>query len=211
MVQVAIVDYGLANIRSVANAFDYFGADVRVAEEGSDLAGAERVVLPGVGSFDAGMRELRARGHEPVLRDLVLDRGLPYLGICLGMQFLMEGSEEGQEPGLGWVSGRCAKFPSGNGHLPVPHIGWNETRLNENSDFFDGIDEPADFYFVHSYFVPCGGEADGLQAANCEYGTTFVAALARDNIWACQFHPEKSQMAGMKIIENFLGQEPAAG
>jgi glutamine amidotransferase len=204
MAQVTIVDYGLANIRSVVNAFEYFGADVTVASEGAQLAGAERIVVPGVGSFDAGMRGLRDRGHEAALQEAVLGKGVPFLGICLGMQFVMEGSAEGAERGLGWFKTRCKRFPEGPATPPVPHIGWNDVEIGTAARLFDGLDKSANFYFVHSYFVPCGEATSPYAAGECDYGVKFLAAIERDNIWACQFHPEKSQMAGMKIIENFL-------
>lgn len=204
MAQVCIVDYGLANIRSVVNAFEYFGADVTVASEGAQLAGAERIVVPGVGSFDAGMRGLRNRGHEAALYEAVLEKGRPFLGICLGMQFVMEGSAEGVERGLGWFKDKCERFPDGPATPPVPHIGWNDVEIGSAARLFDGLDKSANFYFVHSYFVPRSDATSPYAAGECDYGVKFLAAIERDNIWACQFHPEKSQMAGMKIIENFL-------
>jgi glutamine amidotransferase len=150
------------------------------------------------------MRGLRERGHEAGLREAVLKRGIPYFGICLGMQFLLQGSEEGNEPGLSFFPGVCGKFPEGAGQPKVPHIGWHDLVLNGNSRLFAGMVEAPDVYFVHSYFVPAEGETKDTATAFCDYGLRFVAALERGNIFACQFHPEKSQTAGMKMIENFL-------
>lgn len=200
MKRVAIVDYGLANIRSVVNAFSCFEIDVKVAESGAALEDADAIVLPGVGSFDAGMCGLRERGHVEHLERVVRERGRPYLGICLGMQFLLEGSEEGGEAGLGWMSGTCRRFSAPG--LKVPHIGWNETRIASRQSVFRELPDAVDFYFVHSYYLPADGGA--CETAICEYGEPFVAALANDNIHAVQFHPEKSQLAGMKVIETFL-------
>ncbi|MCG8357316.1 MAG: imidazole glycerol phosphate synthase subunit HisH [Kiloniellales bacterium] len=209
MTSVAIVDYGLANIRSVVNAFEYFGAEVTLAEGPADLEGAERIVLPGVGSFDAGMRGLRARGQAAALDDLVMKQRRPFFGVCLGMQFMLEGSAEGEEPGLGWIAGRAQAFDGLGSGLKVPHMGWNEVRLPPDGRLFSDMAETGDFYFVHSYYVPLESEAGAGRAAVCGYGLDFVAAFERDNLFACQFHPEKSQMAGMKLIENFLAADHA--
>ena len=210
MARVTIVDYGLANLRSVVNAFEYFDAEVELAKDGDALMKAERIVLPGVGAFDAGMRGLRERGHEAGLREAVLKRGIPYFGICLGMQFLLQGSEEGDEPGLGFIPGICKKFPEGAGLPKVPHIGWHDLAFSGNGRLFAGLIEAPDVYFVHSYFVPAEDATNQAASAFCDYGVRFVAALERDNIFACQFHPDKSQTAGMKMIENFLRLEMAA-
>ncbi|MGE4552955.1 MAG: imidazole glycerol phosphate synthase subunit HisH [Desulfovibrionaceae bacterium] len=204
MKTVAIVDYGLANIRSVVNALSCFEVEVRVADRGAELAGADAIVLPGVGSFDAGMRGLRERGHDEALTRLVREQGVPFLGICLGLQFLFESSEEGEAPGLGWFAGRLRRFPSGPGALKVPHVGWSDVEVAD-APLFRGLVPPHTFYFVHSYYLPREGEAAAAAAATCDYGLTFVAAVERDNIAATQFHPEKSQLAGLKLLENFLG------
>ncbi len=203
MTRITIIDYGLANIRSVVNAFEYLGASVELAADGAAVEGAERIVLPGVGSFDAGMRGLRERGFvEPLGRRVLGDR-LPFLGVCLGMQFLLDSSEEGDEPGLGWIKGMVRRFPGGRNFPKVPHIGWNDVSLPRPSRMFAGMDG-GDFYFVHSFYVAMEGEAAACASAVCDYGGPFVAALERDNIMACQFHPEKSQMAGAKLVQNFV-------
>ena len=203
MKRVTIIDYGLANIRSVVNAFEYLGAEVSMATDPVAVAAAERVVLPGVGSFDAGIRGLRVRGLVEPLAERVLEAKIPFLGICLGMQFLLEASEEGNEPGLGWIKGTVRRFPAGSGKPKVPHMGWNEVTLPRSSRMFASM-EGGDFYFVHSYHVPAEGEALAWASSVCEHGAPFVASMEFGNIMACQFHPEKSQMAGIKLIENFL-------
>ena len=178
--------------------------DVVVAQRGEELRNADKILLPGVGSFDAGMRGVRERNHEEVLSELVLEKGTPFLGICLGLQFLFESSEEGEERGLGWMPGVCSRFPSGKDMLKVPHMGWSDIRVaNPESRLFSQLMSPLTFYFVHSYYAPYYDEAKWV-AAVCEYGLTFTAAVEKDNIFATQFHPEKSQLAGMKLLETFL-------
>jgi imidazole glycerol-phosphate synthase subunit HisH len=201
--QVVVVDYGLANIQSVLNALECFTPNIRIAETGDDLADAVRIVLPGVGHFDEGMKGLRSRGHIAALETRVLGAGVPLLGICLGLQFLFEGSDEGIERGLGWVSGRIRRIDEGPG-VKVPHMGWSEVTCPRPSRLFAEIKAPIEFYFVHSFCAPNSGEAASLASATCAYGTEFVAAFERGNIFATQFHPEKSQLAGMKLLETFL-------
>jgi glutamine amidotransferase len=184
------------------NALECFTPNIRIAETGDDLAGATRIVLPGVGHFDEGMKGLRSRGHVAALEARVLAAGVPLLGICLGLQFLFEGSDEGVEPGLGWVSGRIKRI-EGNS-VKVPHMGWSEVTCPRPSRLFAEIKAPIEFYFVHSFCATNSGEAAGLASATCAYGTEFVAAFERGNIFATQFHPEKSQLAGMKLLETFL-------
>jgi imidazole glycerol-phosphate synthase subunit HisH len=201
--RVAVVDYGLANIRSVVNALNCFDVDVSVIDTGAKLLDAGRIVLPGVGSFDAGMSGLTERGHVEALRSRILDAGVPYLGICLGMQFLFDGSAEGSAAGLGWFAGRVERFPSGPGQPKVPHIGWNEVDIARSSALMAGLESPTDFYFVHSYYAPLAATG-AFAVGTCDYGVRFCAALERDNIAAVQFHPEKSQLGGMKLLESFL-------
>jgi glutamine amidotransferase len=200
---VVVVDYGLANIQSVVNALECFTPNIRIAETGDDLAGAAKIVLPGVGHFDEGMKGLRGRGHVAGLEAQVLGKGVPLLGICLGLQFLFEGSDEGLESGLGWLSGRVKRIEEASG-VKVPHMGWSEVSCPRPSRLFAELHAPIEFYFVHSYCVPNSGEAASVASATCVYGTEFVAAFERDNIFATQFHPEKSQLAGMKLLETFL-------
>lgn len=201
--KVAIVDYGLANMRSVINAIECLGAEVIIAEQGKDLMGAEKIILPGVGAFDAGMRGLRDRGHEVALNTCVLQEKIPILGICLGFQFLFEGSEEGETSGLGWIPTRLLQFDKSA--VKVPHMGWNELELNASSRLFKGLTAPVDVYFVHSFYAPKVQGISNYAAAYCQYGESYVAAVEKDHIFGVQFHPEKSQLTGMKILENFLG------
>lgn len=200
---IAVVDYGLANIQSVVNALECFAPKIRIASCGEDLDGADKIVLPGVGHFDEGMKGLRTRGHIPALDTLVRKRGVPLFGICLGFQFLFESSEEGAELGLGWIGGHVSRIRGAAG-VKVPHMGWSEVECPKPSRLFSEISPPIEFYFVHSYCVPNIGDAADCAAAICVYGEPFVAALERDNIFGAQFHPEKSQLAGMKMLETFL-------
>jgi glutamine amidotransferase len=197
------VDYGLANLQSVINAVACFGPDAFVALQGEELRGADKIILPGVGHFDAGMRGLRSRGHETALNEAVRQTGVPILGICLGFQFLFASSEEGAEAGLGWFSDRIVRIPARDG-IKVPHIGWSEVTLPNSSRLLAEIRPPAEFYFVHSYCAPLTGECSACAASVSDYGLPFVAALERNNVFATQFHPEKSQLAGMKLLETFL-------
>src|SRR5262245_26341731 len=204
--RVAVIDYGLANIRSVVNALSCFEVDIRVVESGDGLADVGRIVLPGVGSYDAGMRGLTARGHADALQRRVRETGVPYLGICLGMQFLFEGSAEGSASGLGWLKGTIARFPSGPGQPKVPHVGWNEVEIGPATRLMADLQSPTDFYFVHSYYAPLSETRD-IATGICDHGVHFCAVLEQDNIAAVQFHPEKSQLGGMKLLETFLGAD----
>jgi glutamine amidotransferase len=160
-------------------------------------------VLPGVGAFGACIDGLRATGLVDVLDEAVRRRGTPFLGICLGMQLLAEGSDEGgQIDGLGWIPGRVRRFDD-SASLRVPHMGWNDVEPAAGSPMFAGIRHPT-FFFVHSYFLPADNQP--ALAGRCEYGASIAAALVRENIWATQFHPEKSQQNGLRLLQNFLDQ-----
>jgi imidazole glycerol-phosphate synthase subunit HisH len=195
---IAIVDVGMGNVGSVVNMLRKVGTDAVRTEEPSVLATAEAVVLPGVGAFDMGMARLRERGLVEVLGEVV-DGGTPVLGICLGMQLLADGSDEGSATGLGWIPGWVRRIPAGP--LPVPHMGWNTARALRPGSFFDVLDDDARFYFVHSYaFVP---EDPGDTLAETEYGITFASAVRRGNVTGVQFHPEKSHRHGMALLRRF--------
>ncbi|MDC2981244.1 imidazole glycerol phosphate synthase subunit HisH [SAR116 cluster bacterium] len=203
---IGIVDYGLANMKSVINAFDYLEQKTKVAVKGTELTNVDALVLPGVGAFDKSMEQLRARGHEDALNELVLYKNKPILGICLGMQLFCNGSEEGLASGLGWINTKCVEFDNSQDSIRVPHIGWTEVALNRQSALFDNIAEYSDFYFVHSYYVPVNVKKDGVLVSSSVYGVEFAATIQVDNIYGCQFHPEKSQMAGLKLLDNFIAK-----
>ncbi|MEA2624609.1 MAG: imidazole glycerol-phosphate synthase subunit HisH [Candidatus Binatota bacterium] len=199
---IAVVDYGMGNLRSVEKGLARAGAPVEVTSDGDRVLAADGVVLPGVGAFGACMENLRERGLVDPVREVVL-RGTPFLGICLGLQLLFDESEEfGPVGGLGLLRGRVRRLggPELDG-LKVPHMGWNQLRIRKPAVELDGIDEGAATYYVHSFYVD--PDDDEIVAATTEYGIEFTAAIAYENVFGCQFHPEKSQAVGLKILENF--------
>ncbi|MGZ8993058.1 MAG: imidazole glycerol phosphate synthase subunit HisH [Burkholderiaceae bacterium] len=207
---IAVVDYGMGNLRSVAKAIEHVAPQERV-EVTSDPAvvrAAERVVFPGQGAMPDCMRYLRESGLEQPVRDAA--RTKPLLAVCIGEQMLFERSEEGDTPGLGLFSGDVVRFQRDmqgvNGQLKVPHMGWNRVRQSKPHALWDGVDDQSWFYFVHSYYVvPREKE---LITGETTYGGVFTCAVARDNIFATQFHPEKSAAAGLRIYENFTRWNP---
>ena len=204
---LVIVDYGLGNLGSVGNMLRRIGVTSRISSSADDVKSASALVLPGVGAFDVGMRNLRARGLVEPLRERVLEQGCPILGICLGMQLLTRASEEGEEQGLGWIQATTKRFDLAGTSLPVPHMGWNDTRTTDATLFHD-LPDDARFYFVHSYHVVCDDPAD--VAATCRYGGDVTAAIHHGNIYGTQFHPEKSHKFGMRVLQNFAKVAEAA-
>jgi len=195
---ISIVDYGMGNLRSVEKAFAHLGADACVTSNPKNLESADRIVLPGVGAFDHAVVELRNRGLFEPIREAIRG-GKPYLGLCLGMQLLFEASDEGIERGFGILPGRVKRFDS---KLKVPHMGWNRVELKDkNLPYWKDIGDGAYFYFVHSFYAEAGSDAC---AAQTEYGIRFTSVIAKDNILATQFHPEKSQDNGLKMLKNFI-------
>ncbi|WP_337288610.1 imidazole glycerol phosphate synthase subunit HisH [Candidatus Methylomirabilis sp.] len=210
MTMIAIIDSGIANLRSVQKGFERVEADAKVVEDPRALRDASGIVLPGVGAFADGISKLRDGGFiEPLLR--AIEEGKPVLGICLGLHFLFSESEEfGHHTGLNIIKGRVVRFTdvalSGNGcsarsRLKIPHMGWNRIRIERQAPIFKGIPDGAFFYFVHSYYVQ--PEDESVIAATTEYGLRFTSVLWRDNLFACQFHPEKSQALGLQLLKNF--------
>jgi glutamine amidotransferase len=214
MVDVAVIDYGMGNLHSVAKAIEHVAPQlkVEVTSEASSVARASRVVFPGQGAMPDCVRELDARG----LREAVLDaaREKPFLGICIGLQMLFDRSEEGDTPGLGLLRGQVRRFPAAKmvdaqgARLKVPHMGWNEVRQTVAHPLWQGIAQGSRFYFVHSYY-PEPATRDFI-AGECTYGVPFACAAARDNVFAVQFHPEKSDKAGLKLLTNFATWQPTA-
>jgi len=197
---IAIVDYGMGNLRSVQKGLERVGFAAEVTRDAQRIAAAAGVVLPGVGAFGACMDNLRRYGLVDTVRAVVA-RGTPFLGICLGMQLLFEESEEfGPVPGLGIFPGRVVRFTDTPG-LKVPHMGWNQIRKRQDVPHLRGVDEGAFVYFVHSYYVVPADAS--LVATSTEYGIEFASAIARDNVFATQYHPEKSQAVGLRILQNF--------
>lgn len=202
---IGIVDYGVGNLASVRNAFDHLGFDAAVCKSPEQLKDFQRVVLPGVGSFRVAMDLLNSAGWAPVLRDYA-STGRPLLGICLGMQLLFDqGDEHGPSAGLGLIPGQVIRL-SPQSPNRIPHVGWNSLSRIQSHALFRGVKPQVDFYFVHSFH--CVPENDGNVIATCDYGGEFVAAVAKSNVAGMQFHPEKSQPSGMRILENFVEWEP---
>jgi glutamine amidotransferase len=202
--KVAIVDYEMGNIDSVARAVEECGAIAVVTDDASDFAEASNIILPGVGSFSEGMRNLRGKGLDRILSEQVLNERIPLLGICLGMQLLAEkGFEGGETAGLGWISGQVERLRPDSPETKIPHVGWNEVDFFKDSPIFGGIPLGKDFYFVHSYHMVCHGEDNIL--ATTPYCGGFTSVVCKENIFGVQFHPEKSQRFGLKLISNFIG------
>jgi imidazole glycerol-phosphate synthase subunit HisH len=198
MNSVAILDYGVGNLRSVEKAFAAAGSNAIVTGDHSVLRKAEALVLPGVGAFAACMNGLAARGFDELIRERVAE-GTPLLGVCVGMQMLFEESEEfGQTPGLGLLPGRVRRF---SGDLLVPQVGWNQVRHAGAHWLLDGIDNQAFFYFVHSYY--CEPADSSIVIGETDYGLGYASVIAQDQIAGVQFHPEKSQAAGLRLLGNF--------
>jgi imidazole glycerol-phosphate synthase subunit HisH len=201
---IAIVDYGMGNLRSVERAFAAIREEASSTSDYDRLREADRLVLPGVGAFGAAMHRLRTSGLQALLDTLVLEEGKPLLGICLGMQLIcLESDEHGQHRGLGWIDAKVRRFEGRARRLRVPHVGWNEVTGREGSAV---CPEDGTFYFVHSYHVDGVDRAD--VAATCVYGEEFPAALERGNIMAAQFHPEKSQEDGLALLRRFAAWQP---
>jgi glutamine amidotransferase len=200
-VEATIIDYGMGNIGSLENMVEKVGGRARVARTPSELDSAERIILPGVGSFDNGMRRLGELGFSDAIRAKA-GENVPMLAICLGMQLLARGSEEGTLPGLGLINATTVKFRLSDASLRIPHMGWNEVAVRKASPLLAGLENGASFYFVHSYHVVCADASDVL--ATTTYGTEFVSAIQRGKMCATQFHPEKSHRFGKTLMGNFL-------
>ncbi|MDD3140346.1 MAG: imidazole glycerol phosphate synthase subunit HisH [Lachnospiraceae bacterium] len=203
---IAIIDYDAGNIKSVEKALAVFGEQAVVTRDRSVILQAEKVILPGVGSFGDAMEKIRSYGLEEVIKEVV-NKGTPFLGICLGLQLLFERSDESDGvPGLGILKGEIRRIPDKEG-LKIPHIGWNSLKFPNKGTLFQGIPEDSYVYFVHSYYLKA--EEPGIVTATTEYSTLIHASVERDNVYACQFHPEKSSDVGLKILKNFvnLGKE----
>ena len=198
---IAIIDYDAGNIRSVEKALQFLGEDPVVTRDRDMILSAEKVILPGVGAFGDAMGKLRGYGLEKVILDTV-EKGTPFLGICLGLQLLFERSDESDGvSGLGILPGEIVRIPDRE-DLKVPHIGWNSLDYPSEGTLFQGIPEGSYVYFVHSYYLRAREES--IVKATTEYGVTIHASVEKDNVYACQFHPEKSSQIGMKILQNFI-------
>ena len=197
---IAIIDYDAGNIKSVEKALQYLGEEAVITRDAGEILMADKVILPGVGAFGDAMKKLNRYGLVPVIHEVV-EKGIPFLGICLGLQLMFESSEEapGVE-GLGLLKGKIVRIPEGDG-LKVPHMGWNSLSFPKEGRLFAGIPENSYVYFVHSYYLQA---EEDIVTATAEYGVTIHASVEKGNVFACQFHPEKSSHKGLTILKNFV-------
>lgn len=204
--EVGLVDYGRGNLLSVFHALEACGAEVHMCRTPEALLEAERIVLPGVGSFGDCMDALRERGLTAALQKKIVEDGRPFLGICLGMQIMAQkGYESGERAGLGWIEGEV-KLLDGKRVTKVPHMGWDDVQYVRDSILFRGLAEKPDFYFAHSYYLDC--PLPSRVEARCDYGFPFPVAVRHKNMAGIQFHPEKSQDVGLRVLENFMAWNP---
>jgi glutamine amidotransferase len=198
---VVIIDYGLGNVASVANAIKVLGGRAIVTRKTEDIKVADKIILPGVGAFEKGMVNLKKLGLIDVLEEQILNRGKPFLGICLGLQLLADKSfEDGKHRGLGWIGGIVKKLPVKT--LCLPHIGWNDVLIKDKTSLLEGFEKDFCCYFLHSYFFDC--QDSSVIKATCDYGIEFPAIIQYNNIIGMQFHPEKSRKVGLLLLHNFM-------
>lgn len=202
---ISIVNYGMGNLGSIVNMFKKIGVKTNLVSTVEEIAGAEKILLPGVGAFDAAMSKINELGIRDILNKKALEEQIPILGICLGMQLLTDRSDEGVLSGLGWIPAETKSFKKvlNTNQYKVPHMGWSTTRLNQKSLLttdFEALEEVR-FYFVHSYYVECKNNENSILKTS--YGVEFDSAIQKNNIYGAQFHPEKSHKFGMKLLENF--------
>lgn len=200
---IGLIDYGLGNIRAILNVYKRLNMPCVIASKPEDLREADRLVLPGVGAFDEAMSLLDKSAMRGPMEEMVLRRKVPLLGICVGMQMLANGSEEGKLPGLGWIDGEVRKFDSAKlVHKPrLPHMGWNQIAAKGSHPLLSGLDDGSRFYFLHSYYFHCAKDSDSI--AETDYGGPFSSAVHSGNIHGVQFHPEKSHLNGVRLLKNF--------
>jgi glutamine amidotransferase len=204
---IGIINYGMGNIASIQNAFESLGAEVFLVETPDMLKAAERIILPGVGAFSAAMQHLNEEKWIPAIEHAVHEQKRPLLGICLGMQLLLtSGDEGGTCAGLGFIDGEVKHLKFSDPSLRIPHMGWNEVDYTVDSPLFKDIPDRSDFYFVHSYAAVTKSDTNVI--AHTQYGDNFTVAIARDNVFGVQFHPEKSSIPGRKLLQNFLEYIP---
>ncbi len=196
-----IVDYGLGNLGSIKNIIKYLGYQSEITSEIIKIESATKLILPGVGAFDYGMKNIIERGLKQILDQKALEEKIPIFGICLGMQLMTNKSEEGNEKGLGWIDAETLKFRFPEQNLRIPHMGWNIFNIVNNNILLKDMYEDPRFYFIHSFYVKCYNSEDIV--SKTQYGIEFDSMISKENIFGCQFHPEKSHKFGMKILKNF--------
>jgi imidazole glycerol-phosphate synthase subunit HisH len=196
---IAIIDYGLGNVKAFATVYKKLNIPVLIATEAKDLLHSDRIILPGVGAFDYAMQRLDKSGMRNLLTDLVTKNSVPVLGVCVGMQMLANSSEEGILPGLGWIDGTVKLFDRGS--MCVPHMGWNNIKPVKENKLLEGFNEDSHFYFLHSYYLKCKNDEDTISVT--DYYKEFTSAANSGNVYGVQFHPEKSHEWGIMLLENF--------
>jgi glutamine amidotransferase len=199
---IVIVDYGISNVRSVVNMVRKAGGDAEATSDHERIRTADKLILPGVGAFGTGVANLHRLGMVPALSEAALERRVPVLGLCLGMQLLTRASDEGGEPGLGWLPAETRRFQINDSRVKLPHMGWNEVVVAKPDPLVAALPPQPRFYFVHSYFVQCDDPADVLLWST--HGQPFAAAVRRGNLWGMQFHPEKSHQYGLALMRSFV-------
>lgn len=198
---ITIIDYGLGNIKAFLHVYKKLNIPTVVATSATQVDEASKLILPGVGSFDYAMTRLNASGMRDSLDKAVLEKKVPVIGICVGMQMLSASSDEGQLPGLGWIDGSVKKFTLNENATILPHMGWNDVKPVNNSPLFSGIEESSLFYFLHSYYFVCNNSENII--CESQYGIKFTCAVAQNNVYGVQFHPEKSHNSGVQLLKNF--------
>lgn len=200
---IAIIDYGVGNIRAFTNIYKQLNIPIKIAKEAADLTGVTKLILPGVGAFDYAMEQLNSSGMRDELDDLVLNKKVPVVGICVGMQMLAGSSDEGKLPGLNWLDASVKKFDEKlfRTATHLPHMGWNDIVAIKENKLLNGLETEAKFYFLHSYYFHCNNDLDTIAIA--DYGLNFSCAVNRENIYGVQFHPEKSHQYGIQLLKNF--------
>ena len=198
---IAIIDYDAGNIKSVEKALQYLGEEAVITRDREEILASDKVILPGVGAFGDAMEKLHQYGLVDTIQEVV-DRRIPFLGICLGLQLMFESSDEAPGvKGLGLLPGKILRIPK-KGDMKIPHMGWNDIKIKEGAKLFAGLEDHPYVYFVHSYYLQA--DDPSIVAATTEYGVTVHASVEKDNIFACQFHPEKSSTIGLQILKNFI-------
>jgi len=199
---IGIIDYGVGNIKAFANIYKNFNKSYKIIKNKEDFYGVTKLILPGVGSFDHAMKSLQDSGMRDKLDELVLEKKLPIIGICVGMQMLAKSSDEGELPGLGWIDGLVRKFDKTKIHnAPLPHMGWNSLNIKRSQKLINNFEDNSRFYFLHSYYFECSNKSDVVASTN--YGEEFVCILNNENIYGIQCHPEKSHHNGLQLLKNF--------
>jgi len=200
---IVIVDYGVGNLGSIVNMLKKVGVKAVASSDPDVIGRAEKLILPGIGAFDAGMEKLNERGLVPLLNQLVLEKKVPVLGLCLGLQLMTKGSEEGKLPGLGWFEAETVRYKFGldQAYLKIPHMGWNTIEIRRPHPLLSELEPESRFYFVHSFYVHCDHEEAVL--AETDYGGYFHSVIGEGNILGAQFHPEKSHKYGLRLLKNY--------